>query len=234
MWWVLEKRWAQRTSCQAKDRAPMWFMFLGLGCHPERHQLLLGLCFRTRGWSRRAAVALCPAWGGGGNGPRVTWPQSFGSGVVFLFVRRVTGVCHQTCLQSFHCGLWKKNGENKHKKEGRGGTVGVGWEKHWERGEKPTTAVATFQIRHYSKHTWEKQTVNRFKFLSRVEEGAAIQAAIGWWGATALWPSNRGAGQRHRTSHAPPPISIQHRPRDTWKRRKTQKKRKNTKTRDSR
>lgn len=49
-------------------------------------------------------------------------------------------------------------------------------------------------------------------------------AVIGRWGAAALGPSNHDAGQRHRR-RAPPPSGIP--PRETWKRRKTQ--RKNTK-----
>lgn len=48
-------------------------------------------------------------------------------------------------------------------------------------------------------------------------------------------PSNRAARRCHRTSRTPPPTDIHHHTGDTWKRRKTQRKREKHKNRrDSR
>lgn len=214
-----------------------WVCFPVLGCHPEWYRLWLWLCFSTRrGW-RRAAIALCPAWGCGGRGncPRVTWPWGFGSWVVFLFIRGVASVRHQTRFQSLHCKLWEKKMGNK-QKTGRGGTFGEGREKNM--GEKThtpkITATTCFKYIKYKNTFRGKQIVNKFKieFVSGVEKGSRHwKAAIGWWGPTVYRPTNRVEGRRHRMSRAPPPIRIQHHPRDTWKRRKTQRKREKHKNR---
>jgi len=136
---------------------------LFLRCHPERHRLLLWLWFGTRGRWRRAAIAQCPAWRswGGGDCPGVTWPWGFGRGVVFLFIRRVTRVRHQTCFQSFRCRLWKKKKGSKQRRD-TGGAFGE------ERRDKHKTPAATCFT--YSRFEliipntfWEKQIVNRFR-----------------------------------------------------------------------
>lgn len=62
--------------------------------------------------------------------------------------------------------------------------------------------------------------------------GATIGKQPWVGGERQLEPTKRVEGQHHRTSRAPPPIRIQHRPReDTWKRRRTQRKREKHKNR---
>lgn len=62
--------------------------------------------------------------------------------------------------------------------------------------------------------------------------GATIGKQPWVGGERQLEPTNRVEGQHHRASRAPPPIRIQHRPReDTWKRSRTQRKREKHKNR---
>lgn len=57
-----------------------------------------------------------------------------------------------------------------------------------------------------------------------------MKAAIGWWGATVLGPSNRVEGRRHRNASCPtpnqnpaPPQRYMEEKKNTEKKRKTQK-----------
>lgn len=108
-----------------------------------------------------------------------------------------------------------------------------------ERQEKYKKTTATcFRLSRQVQVNYVQTHFGRNKELIDLNSGSC-QQGTGWqpsecshWlvGSDRIGPSNQAAGQSHRMSRAPPPIEIQHHPRDTWKRRKTQRKRENTKT----
>lgn len=197
---------------QSTDTFLCFLVAVVLRCHPERHGLLLWLRLGPGGQWRRAAVARRPPWRRWGRGSYagVTWPWDFGGGLVFLFIRRVAAVRHQTCSQSFHYRLWKKEEREKKKKKEEEKRQGAHLEKRGGgRNHRPAARVTENVL-------GGNETLMDFNFIS---------ATIGWW----LGPFKRAAGRRHRSSGAPTPNQYPASRQRHMEEKKTQKKRKTQK-----
>lgn len=113
-----------------------------------------------------------------------------------------------------------------------------GRKRHVERKGTNTFKTITATYFKYDRHQLIIQNIfGRNKWLIDLSHSLSAEWRRGQpfesshWLAVLGAPSIEWQDSVNGTSHAPPPISIQHHPRDTWKRRKTQRKREKHKNR---